>query len=79
MLLVTVGGLMNKLSVVLIGTAIALAHGAQAAELRVLPGGAMTAVWAEVKPKFEQASGSPTKSCSRSTFRTRNSAISSWS
>src|SRR5881394_4322260 len=28
-----------------------------AAELRVLAGGAMTAVWAEVKPKFEQASG----------------------
>ena len=51
------GGLMNKLSVVLIGAAMALAHGAQAAELRVLAGGAMTAVWAEVKPKFEQASG----------------------
>ena len=48
---------MNKLSVVLIGAAMALAHGAQAAELRVLAGGAMTAVWAEVKPKFEQASG----------------------
>jgi molybdate transport system substrate-binding protein len=30
---------------------------AHAAELRVLAGGAMTAVWAEVKPKFEQASG----------------------
>jgi molybdate transport system substrate-binding protein len=30
---------------------------AQAAELRVLAGGAMTAVWAELKPKFEQASG----------------------
>src|ERR1051325_1958519 len=30
---------------------------AKAAELRVLAGGAMTAVWAEVKPKFEQASG----------------------
>jgi molybdate transport system substrate-binding protein len=28
-----------------------------AAELRVLAGGAMTAVWAEIKPKFEQASG----------------------
>ena len=48
---------MNKLSVMLIGAAMALAHGAQAAELRVLAGGAMTAVWAEVKPKFEQASG----------------------
>jgi molybdate transport system substrate-binding protein len=40
---------------VLIGAAMALAHGAQAAELRVLAGGAMTAVWAEMKPKFEQA------------------------
>jgi molybdate transport system substrate-binding protein len=29
----------------------------QAAELRVLAGGAMTAVWGELKPKFEQASG----------------------
>ena len=51
------GELMNKLSVVLIGAAMTLAHSAQAAELRVLAGGAMTAVWAEVKPKFEQASG----------------------
>lgn len=33
------------------------ASNAKAAELRVLAGGAMTAVWAEVKPKFEQASG----------------------
>jgi molybdate transport system substrate-binding protein len=48
---------MNKLFVVLIGAAMTLAHSAQAAELRVLAGGAMTAVWAEVKPKFEQASG----------------------
>ena len=48
---------MNKLSVVLIGAAVTLAHGAQAAELRVLAGGAMTAIWAEVRPKFEQASG----------------------
>lgn len=29
----------------------------QAAELRVLAGGAMTTVWGELKPKFEQASG----------------------
>src|SRR5947209_19867841 len=29
----------------------------QAAELRVLAGGAMTTVWEELKPKFEQASG----------------------
>lgn len=49
---------MNTFSVVAtIGLAIALAPAAQAAELRVLAGGAMTAVWAEVKPKFEQASG----------------------
>ena len=30
---------------------------ATAAELRVLAGGAMTAVWAGLKPKFEQTSG----------------------
>jgi molybdate transport system substrate-binding protein len=30
---------------------------AQAAELRVLAGGAMTKIWGELKPKFEQASG----------------------
>jgi molybdate transport system substrate-binding protein len=29
----------------------------QAAELKVLAGGAMTAVWGELKPKFEQGSG----------------------
>ncbi|MCG2644029.1 MULTISPECIES: molybdate ABC transporter substrate-binding protein [Bradyrhizobium] len=34
-----------------------LSEKGQAAELRVLAGGAMTAVWAEVKPKFEQVSG----------------------
>ena len=34
-----------------------LVPNARAAEIRVLAGGAMTAVWAEVKPKFEQASG----------------------
>jgi molybdate transport system substrate-binding protein len=34
-----------------------LAPAANAAELRVLAGGAMTAVWAELKPKFEQTSG----------------------
>jgi ABC-type molybdate transport system substrate-binding protein len=28
-----------------------------AAELRLLAGGAMTTVWAELKPKFEDASG----------------------
>lgn len=30
---------------------------AQGAEIRVLAGGAMTAVWGELEPKFEQASG----------------------
>jgi molybdate transport system substrate-binding protein len=34
-----------------------MAEYAQATEIRVLAGGAMTAVWAEIKPKFEQASG----------------------
>jgi molybdate transport system substrate-binding protein len=29
----------------------------EAAEIRVLAGGAMTAVWADIKPKFEQVSG----------------------
>lgn len=42
-----------------LGLAIALLPiaSAQAAELRVLAGGAMTAVWKELEPKFEQASG----------------------
>src|SRR5438477_144572 len=39
------------------GPAMALAPAASAAELRVLTGGSMTAVWGELKPKFEQASG----------------------
>jgi molybdate transport system substrate-binding protein len=30
---------------------------ANAAEIRVLAGGAMTAIWAEIKPQFEEASG----------------------
>src|SRR5262245_57737368 len=52
------GGTMNTFFVMaIIGAAMALAPGAQAAELRVLAGGAMSAVWAELKPKFEQASG----------------------
>jgi molybdate transport system substrate-binding protein len=34
-----------------------LAPSAHAAEIRVLAGGAMTAVWAEIKPQFEQSSG----------------------
>src|SRR3954470_21832233 len=36
---------------------IMLSSAATAAELRVLAGGAMTAVWAGLKPKFEQVSG----------------------
>src|SRR3954470_6088193 len=36
---------------------IMLSSAATAAELRVLAGGAMTAVWAGLKPKFEQTSG----------------------
>src|SRR5206468_2932363 len=51
-------GMMNTLSIAaIVGVGMSLASGAQAAELRVLAGGAMTAVWAEMKPKFEQASG----------------------
>lgn len=34
-----------------------LSSAATAVELRVLAGGAMTAVWAGIKPKFEQSSG----------------------
>src|SRR6478735_12290941 len=34
-----------------------LSSAAPAADLRVLAGGAMTAVWAGLKPKFEQTSG----------------------
>ena len=34
-----------------------LVTSAHAAEIRVLAGGAMTAIWTEIKPKFEQASG----------------------
>jgi molybdate transport system substrate-binding protein len=36
---------------------IASVENLDAAELRVLAGGAMTNVWAEIKPQFEQASG----------------------
>jgi molybdate transport system substrate-binding protein len=51
-------GAMDTFSVaVVMGLAMALAPAASAAELRVLTGGSMTAVWAELKPKFEQASG----------------------
>ena len=34
-----------------------LGPSAHAAEIRVLAGGAMNAIWTEIKPKFEQASG----------------------
>jgi molybdate transport system substrate-binding protein len=37
--------------------ALAMAPAARAAELRVLAGGAMTSVWADLQPKYEQASG----------------------
>lgn len=40
-----------------IGLAMALAPAARAAELRLLAGGGMAREWAELKPKFEQASG----------------------
>lgn len=48
---------MNIFSAAVIGLAMALAPAAQAAELRVLAGGAMTSVWADLQPKYEQASG----------------------
>ena len=42
-----------------LGLALVLSPSAnvQAAELRLLAGGAMSAVWADIKPQFEQASG----------------------
>src|SRR3954469_7727320 len=42
-----------------LGLALVLSTSAnvQAAELRVLAGGAMSGVWADIKPQFEQASG----------------------
>jgi molybdate transport system substrate-binding protein len=50
-------GAMNIFSAAVIGLAMALAPAAQAAELRVLAGGAMTSVWADLQPKYEQGSG----------------------
>jgi transposase len=41
--------------VILVGTM--LSSAATAAELRILAGGAMTAAWAGLKPKFEQTTG----------------------
>src|ERR1700759_2532387 len=42
-----------------LGLALVLSPSAdvQAAELRLLAGGAMSDVWADIKPQFEQASG----------------------
>lgn len=42
-----------------LGLALVLSPSAnvRAAELRLLAGGAMSAVWADIKPQFEQASG----------------------
>jgi molybdate transport system substrate-binding protein len=57
------GDSVKKLSVFLVASTLGLAAiqlsmtNAQAAELRVLTGGAMTTIWGELKPKFEQASG----------------------
>src|SRR5215203_951821 len=53
------GGHMRTPSLAVVGimAGMMLSSPARAAELRVLGGGAMTAVWASVKPKFEQASG----------------------
>jgi molybdate transport system substrate-binding protein len=49
---------MNTISIAaVVALAMSLAPAAHAAEVRVLAGGAMTGVWADVKPKFEQASG----------------------
>src|SRR4030081_3376890 len=40
-----------------LGLAFVLSPSVQAAELRLLAGGAMSGVWADIKPQFEQASG----------------------
>src|SRR3954451_20735755 len=50
---------MRTLSFAAVGIAagLMLSSAATAAELRGLAGGAMTAVWASIKPKFEQTSG----------------------
>jgi molybdate transport system substrate-binding protein len=56
-------GIVKKLSGNVVASTLALATillwhtNVQAAEIRVLAGGAMTTVWGELKPKFEQASG----------------------
>jgi len=54
---------MKKLSTIAVASMLAFAivllpiTNVHAAELRVLAGGAMSAVWGELKPKFEQTSG----------------------
>ena len=58
-----IGGIVKKLWGNVVASTLGLAiiplwlTNVQAAELRVLAGGAMTTVWGELKPKFEQASG----------------------
>lgn len=49
----------DSLAAALLGLALVLSATAtvQAAELRLLAGGAMSGVWAELKPRFEHASG----------------------
>src|SRR6478672_10655482 len=55
--------LMQKHSLTVASTVLSLAFvlstftNVQAAELRLLAGGAMSGVWADIKPQFEQASG----------------------
>jgi molybdate transport system substrate-binding protein len=49
---------MNRYSLALgLGLVLSPFANAQATEIRVLAGGAMSTVWAEIKPQFEQASG----------------------
>src|SRR4051812_2935586 len=55
---VTMNGLRFNVAIVACGTMlIASAANLHAAELRLLAGGAMVGVWADIKPQFEQASG----------------------
>jgi molybdate transport system substrate-binding protein len=57
------GNIVKNLSRIVVASTLGLATvllcltNVQAAELRVLAGGAMTKIWSELKPKFEQASG----------------------
>jgi len=55
---VTINGLRFNAAIVACGAAlIASAGNLHASELRPLAGGAMSGVWAEIKPQFEHASG----------------------